>query len=419
MVDMSTRYEDLVAGFPEVRTVHACEVCDADSLATALDLGAYPLCDDLIPEGDSTPRREYPQVIALCEHCLTAHQVFQVRKELLFPSSYHYRSRLTKDVTDGMANLVADTLGAYPPGDGARVLDIGCNDGSLLAIFKQEGLTAVGVDPTDAVLEAPPELDAAHREFFTVETAQHLYERWGTFDYITMTNVFAHIEDLPQLIRGLRLLMGPETVLVIENHYLGSILSGSQFDTFYHEHPRTYSARSFEFIARQLETEVASVTRPSRYGGNIRVTMTRRRGHGGDFEIGDESHFVGDLANLQDTFGHWRDASSEQLGLMAANQPLLGKALPGRAVMLINSLGLNSDLMPAVHEQPGSPKVGFRVPNTMNEVRSDADLAAAPVGDLVIWAWHIADEVLVYLRELGYRGRVWTPLPRLTLLATL
>ena len=42
------------------------------------------------------------------------------------------------------------------------------------------------------------------------------------------------------------ILIGKNTLLVIENHYLGSIIQKRQFDTFYHEHPRTYSLMSFE-----------------------------------------------------------------------------------------------------------------------------------------------------------------------------
>ena len=92
-------------------------------------------------------------------------------------------------------------------------------------------------------------------------------------DVITFTNVFAHIEDLPALLSALALLMGEDTILVVENHYLGAVLAKNQFDTFYHEHPRTYSLTSFVHIASSLGRAVAAVEFPSRYGGNIRVTI--------------------------------------------------------------------------------------------------------------------------------------------------
>ena len=75
-------------------------------------------------------------------------------------------------------------------------------------------------------------------------------------DLICFTNVFAHIENLNELLKNLKALINKDTVLIIENHYLGSILKKNQFDTFYHEHPRTYSLKSFSFIAKNDRTKV-------------------------------------------------------------------------------------------------------------------------------------------------------------------
>ena len=61
---------------------------------------------------------------------------------------------------------------------------------------------------------------------------------------------------------------------MIENHYLGSILKKKQFDTFYHEHPRTYSLKSFYYIAKKIGMTLLNYSFPSRYGGNIRVILS-------------------------------------------------------------------------------------------------------------------------------------------------
>ena len=67
--------------------------------------------------------------------------------------------------------------------------------------------------------------------------------------------------------------MTPSTMLVIENYYLGAVLEHRQFDTFYYEHPRTYSLNSFRYIAKSLGVELQGVEFPERYGGNIRVFL--------------------------------------------------------------------------------------------------------------------------------------------------
>jgi hypothetical protein len=87
-----------------------CEVCEYPSLKQVLQLGNHPLCDDI---GESTANekiQEFPIDILFCSNCNTVHQGFQVPKNVLFPETYHYRSRLTKDVLAGMARLFADPV---------------------------------------------------------------------------------------------------------------------------------------------------------------------------------------------------------------------------------------------------------------------------------------------------------------------
>jgi hypothetical protein len=71
--------------------ISRCEVCGAASLRPVLDLGAHPMCDDLVGIGDNRVCKEYPIEILFCECCRTAHQRFQVPQQDLFPSTYHYR----------------------------------------------------------------------------------------------------------------------------------------------------------------------------------------------------------------------------------------------------------------------------------------------------------------------------------------
>ncbi|WP_291577678.1 hypothetical protein [Bradyrhizobium sp.] len=76
------------------------------------------MCDDLVPVGDARICREYPIEILFCEVCRTAHQRFQIPKQELFPSSYHYRSRQTADVLNGMKAWLRCVRGrstVFPP----------------------------------------------------------------------------------------------------------------------------------------------------------------------------------------------------------------------------------------------------------------------------------------------------------------
>src|SRR5205814_1542893 len=123
--------------------------------------------------------------------------------------------------------------------------------------------------PTDAYLDAKAKGHQMTNAFFDREVAKKHIQP----DVVTFTNVFAHIEDLKGLEDAVRILMKEDTLLVIENHYLGAVLEKNQFDTFYHAHPRTYSLKSFYQIAENLGRQILDYEFPSRYGGNIRVVI--------------------------------------------------------------------------------------------------------------------------------------------------
>ena len=395
-----------------------CEVCLLPLLGPRLDLGYHPLCDDLVKIGNLVESRKYHQEIALCSNCLTAHQLHQVDKEILFKGDYHYRASLTKDVLNGMSDLVEKTISRLKTDNNSPViLDIGCNDGSLLGLFKAKiTCKTIGVDPTNAILEHDGKIDIPIQGYFDEKIAKQILSQVGLPDVITFTNVFAHIENFQGLLTALRPLIGPQTLIVIENHYLGAIIEGDQFDTFYHEHPRTYSAKSFKIIAEQLGLEISAIEFPSRYGGNIRVSMSQNISSASNLNlIPNEETFVEKFSSLQEKYEIWLRETRKAVKDFFAEGTFVGKSLPGRAVMLISALGLTSKEMPFVFEQPNSPKIGYYVPGTDIKIVSDKFLIDMGYLRLVLWSWHITDEVLEYLKDIGYSGEVWAPLPTFSL----
>ena len=382
-----------------------CEVCDATNLIEVLDLGLQPMCDDLIPTGDIAICREYPIEILFCQNCLTAHQRFQIPKKELFKTNYHYRARVTKSVLDGMSDLVDGCIQRFGDLDGKTVLDIGCNDGSLLNFFRDKKAITVGIEPTDAAK------DSSHftiNSFFDSTSAQEVLRKFGKPDFITFTNVFAHIEDLSQLLQDLMILIGENTVIIIENHYLGAILKYGQFDTFYHEHPRTYSAKSFEFIARKLGLKITDIEFVSRYGGNIRTYISAKDHL--NFDYIDEEFFTKKFLEMNGRMLIWKEATKIKISnLVKIYGKLPAIAFPGRAAILIKILNLNEDQIEAVYEIKGSIKVGHYVPGTRIPILPELELFSKPRPKkipVINLAWHIPSEVRLNLSANGFNNLV-------------
>ncbi|WP_148713952.1 class I SAM-dependent methyltransferase [Chitinolyticbacter meiyuanensis] len=395
--------------------IEKCEVCGAETLSPVLDLGHHPMCDDLVPVGNPAECERSPIEILYCAQCATAHQRYQVPKTRLFPQTYHYRSRFTADVLSGMQTLadsVEQRLGTLA---GRVVLDVGCNDGSLLDRFAAKGAITIGVEPTGAAADAEGRGHWIINDYFSLSTADRILGFQPKVDIITFTNVFAHIEDLPGLLVALDRLMGENTVLVVENHYLGAVLDRNQFDTFYHEHPRTYSLNSFVHIAQTLGRQVIAVEFPQRYGGNIRVMI----GKPGAASVENvwliekvlerESGFAEQFAAMSAFISRWKNEKRAELeALIGGHGKLVAKAFPGRAAILVELLGLSENEIDCVYEKPGSLKIGHYLPGTRIPIRSDEELftrlASLPV--ILNLAWHIPAEIEAYLRAKGYSGRL-------------
>lgn len=399
----------------EFREINSCEVCGSKDLVSVLDLGLHPMCDDLVRVEDSRVCSEYPIEILFCKNCITAHQRFQVPKEDLFPSSYHYRSRFTVDVLNGMKGLVESCVSRFDSLAGKKVLDIGCNDGSLLDFFRQHGAITIGIEPTAACLDAEAKGHIAYNDYLSEEIADAIVASHGKPDFITFTNVFAHIEDLHEVLRSLKKLMSDETIIVIENHYLGSVLDGNQFDTFYHEHPRTYSYNSFVHMAKTLNTQLSGVEFPSRYGGNIRVFIGKSGNAIQNSKVDldslsvREGKFFENFSALQKNVENWK--KTKKLFLQAQFKKygkLRAKAFPGRAAILVKFLELNEEIISAVYEKPGSLKIGHYLPGTRIPICSDDELFALPDQTLPLLnlAWHIPSEIRSYILEHGYTGSI-------------
>ncbi len=408
------RNEKLTGCCANTIKINSCEVCGNNRLIPVLNLGLHPMCDDLVPIGDPRVCIEYPIEILYCEKCFTAHQKFQVPKKELFLKTYHYRSRFTSDVLKGMEELVSSCENRFGSLSGKKILDIGCNDGSLLNFFKDKNAITIGIEPTDAYLDAINNGHKVFNNFLSLNTAKEIVSKYGKLDYLCFTNVFAHIENLNEVLSSLKYLIHSKSIIVIENHYLGSILSGNQFDTFYHEHLRTYSYTSFKYVAKELGLDLMDAQFPARYGGNIRVYIGNSDYYKGakndtDAIVSRELEYLRNFEKMQKMIDNWIKSKKAIINdYVNKFGKLRAKAFPGRAAILIKMLGLTENKILCVFEKPGSMKIGHYVPGTRIPIVSDNELffendKSYPILNL---AWHIPAEIRSYLISNGYRGEI-------------
>ena len=390
------------------KIIRNCQICKK-KLVRLFSLGRHPLCDDLIEINKKKTNLTYPIDLIYCKDCSIVYQKYQIKHKILFPKKYHYRGRLTKDVVNGQKSLVNSIIKKYGNLKNKKILDIGCNDGTLLNFFKKKGAITYGIEPTDAAKEANPG-HVIINNFFNYKNIKLIKKKFKNIDYITFTNVFAHINNLNDTLKSLKQIISKNTKIIIENHYLGSVIDKKQIDTFYHEHPRTYSLKSLSIIAKKLNLNLEYFEFPKRYGGNVRVFMgTSYSSQNLKKIFKNEKLFYKRLKIIHKKIKLWKEKKIKQFDyLNKIHGPLPAKAYPGRAAILIKLLGLNNSHISATFEKVNSKKIGNYIPGTKIPIVSDKNLrkkisTKVPIINL---AWHIPKEIQKYLREQNVKNKI-------------
>lgn len=96
-----------------------------------------------------------------------------------------------------------------------RALDVGCGEGRFCRMLRDEGVGAVGIDPTVALIDHARRLDPGGD--YRVEAAEALGFEDGTFDLVVGYLSLIDIPDLATAIREMARVLAPGGTLLIAN----------------------------------------------------------------------------------------------------------------------------------------------------------------------------------------------------------
>ena len=233
-----------------------CQITGSSNLNLVIDLGHQPPCDSLLTaEMLHKPEKTYPLRLMHCPDSGLAQLDYIVDGAEIYYPDYPYRSGISWPLERYQRAFADRIVARFAIAPGALCVDIGSNDGTLLTGFKRHGCRALGVEPTNIARIAREENGIETiQQFFTESLARDIRRDYGPAQVITMTNVFAHMASLGEVMRGLLQLLDRDGVFVTESHYLLDVLEKNQFDTIYHEHIRTYSLKSLVLLVRLLRS---------------------------------------------------------------------------------------------------------------------------------------------------------------------
>jgi len=267
----------LTCGTGSSLVVTNCQICNSEKLQSILFLGYLPPVNTMPPIG-SRPHEQasYPAELLFCGNCNLTQLGLIVDPQILFPPEYSYSSGTTKILRDNFAELYQECISIISLNKNELVIDIGSNDGTLLSNFQMGGHKVLGVEPTLMSKIAIERGIPTEQLFFNGETAVLLRATYTEAKVITATNVFAHVENIHEVVEGILKLLSKDGVFISESHYFPNLVETLQYDTIYHEHLRYYSLNSLQYLLAKHDLEIIHSKRIPTHGGSIRVYAARR-----------------------------------------------------------------------------------------------------------------------------------------------
>lgn len=398
-----------------------CRSCGAILQHTFVDLGVSPLANSYINANQLSHMEPfYPLHVYVCEKCLlvqleqfsTPHDIF---------SDYAYFSSFSDSWLAHARTYVDKIVERFKLDRNFRVVEIASNDGYLLQNFVARGIPVLGVEPAANVAEVAKKKGVNTRvAFFGEKTAADLTADGWAADLIIGNNVLAHVPDLNDFVKGLKVLLKPSGLITLEFPHLLQLIRQNQFDTIYHEHFSYFSFLAVEQVFARHGMKLFDAEELPTHGGSLRIYACHAdarpiEARAKELKSREETEGFGQL-NHYLSFGPHVEATKQKLlsFLISAKQEgkhVVGYGAPAKGNTLLNYCGIRTDFIDYTVDR--SPyKQGHFLPGVRIPIYEPERVRHTRPDYLLILPWNIREEVvqqMSYIREWG--GKFVVPIP--------
>lgn len=401
----------------------ACRVCKKRNLKNFLSLGEMILVNNFLTAYQlSEPEFRFPLSVNFCPNCNMVQLGEIINPEVLY-RNYVYISSYSKMVLDHFQKLASLLVQKFGLTDNSLVVEIGSNDGTLLKFFKDHKVRILGIDPAENLAEIANKNDLeTWPDFFNEKTARKIVREKGNAQLLVGNNVFAHIDDLDDLLRALNVALADDGIFIAEFPYLLDLISGNQFDTIYHEHLSYFSVKPLIYLFQRFGLELFDVDRISVHGGSIRIYVGKK----GEHKI--NTNKLEALLSLEkkahfDKFSTYiqfakrvkqikKDLNSLLKKLKKQKKKIIGFGAPAKGNILLNYCKTGGNYLDYITDNI-SYKQGLYTPGTHLQVFPEIKLYEDKPDYLLLLPWNCKEEILGKLRS--YRksgGKIIVPIPK-------
>lgn len=381
-----------------------CRSCRSELKQNFLDLGSTPVSNGYISVEDlNKAEKNYPLIVKVCESCWLVQTIDYVSTNELFNDNYAYFSGISDKWKKHVAIFTKEIITRLKLGSNSFVVEIASNDGSLLENFKKLGIPCLGVEPTASTASAAEEKGIpVLREFFSAEIGKKLAMKNQKADLVIGNNVYAHVPDINDFTLGIKNILKPNGVLILEFPHLVELIKNSQFDTVYHEHFSYLSLISVQQVFKRSGLKIFDVEKIKTHGGSLRIFGCHKTSNWQTTtnveDILNEEIQKG-LKNLT-TYENFQSKANkirDELLTFLNVQKTLGKVVVGygaaaKGNTLLNYAGIRSDLVKYVVDAAPSKQNKF-MPGSHIPIVSPNELITSKIDYILVLPWNIATEI--------------------------
>jgi len=408
--------------------ISSCRSCGHDALTTVVDLGVHPEANTF-PETAEAARHapRWPLRVFVCTNCWLLQLDDSGPAEAALPGPAGYE--LSQTMRAHVEEFVDDVLARRPTqSDTSRAVELASHASYLYPFLAGRGVPSI-------IVEGSPPLAAAALQAgrpvlarpFGLAAAEELVASGGPTDLVIDNYLLAHVSDPSDFAAGLRVLLRPGGLAVLELDHVLPLLVDRRFDALRHGHFSYFGLISVGALLERHGLMVFDVEPQPVYGGALRVFVAH---------AGDTTHPVSDtvgramdaerVAALPRVATYLRFADdvatlrNEIVGFLAERRrqgdDVVAYGAPSRGNTLLNYCVVTTELVAYTVDRSPS-KQGRFLPGSGIPIEDPARIFETRPRYVLILTWDIKDEVISQLAGIrAWGGRFVVPIPRLRVL---
>jgi len=404
-----------------------CLICGNKKLIEYLNLGSTALANSYLDKKNLGKKEsKFPLRSVYCTVCHLAQLGDIVDRKHIF-ENYAYFSSTSPQLEEYFKKYADDIYKKFPKQTKKLTLEIASNDGILLKYFQILGAPVLGIDPAKNIAKIANKKGLLTiSEFFNLKTATKILNKYGKAGIISANNVLAHVDNVDEIISGVKNLLTQDGVFVFEVQYLGDLLAKNEFDNTYHEHISYFSLSPLETLLLKNKLQIFNIERVSGQGGSLRVYASH---HPLVFKISSSVKKIKDLEKKQGLhkkdiylkFGKTpikikKDLREFIQKLKKQNKKIVGYGASAKGNTLLQYCGVDSSMIDYIVDTAPS-KQGKYTPGSHIPIYGTEHLKKNTPDYVLLLAWNYADSIMAKEKWLTEKGvKFIKPIPNVKIL---